>query len=129
MANVTAINSAEITRRRVSLEASLGEALGRGVPREELEIEQLADPVDQVKSNTDREIVVQRLDDQARRVREVRSALERIEDGTYGVCEWCEEPIGKRRLDAIPWARLCVECQSRQESEDRLPSTSFDRAA
>lgn len=42
-------------------------------------------------------------------------ALERIESGTYGVCESCGEPIGKARLLAFPRATLCVECKQRQE--------------
>ena len=106
MTNVTTINAPEITRRKAALETALREALGNSILREELEIEHLADPLDQVRSSTDREIAVQRLDGHARMVREVRSALERIEHGTYGSCEQCEEPIGKRRLDALPWARL-----------------------
>src|SRR5579863_1298094 len=129
MTNVTTINTPEIKRRRAALETTLREALGSSNLREELEIEHLADPLDQIRSNTDREIAVQRLDGQARLVREVRSALERIEHGTYGSCEQCEEPIGKRRLDALPWARLCVTCQGRQESENRGPSIVFDAAA
>ncbi len=42
-------------------------------------------------------------------------ALERIEAGTYGVCESCGKPIGKARLLAFPRATLCVECKQRQE--------------
>ena len=42
-------------------------------------------------------------------------ALERIDAGTYGVCESCGKPIGKARLLAFPRATLCVECKQRQE--------------
>ena len=42
-------------------------------------------------------------------------ALARIEDGTYGVCESCGEPIGKARLQAFPRATLCVACKQREE--------------
>jgi DnaK suppressor protein len=129
MTNITTINGTEIARRKAALETTLREALGSSILREELEIEHLADPLDQIRSNTDREIAVQRLDGQARLVREVRAALERIEEGAYGSCEQCEEPIGKRRLDALPWARLCVTCQDRQESENRGASITFDAAA
>lgn len=44
---------------------------------------------------------------------DVEHALERIEDGTYGWCERCGEPVPFERLEAIPWARLCVACPSR----------------
>ena len=42
-------------------------------------------------------------------------ALDRLEDGTYGVCESCGNPIGKLRLQAYPRATLCMSCKSRQE--------------
>jgi DnaK suppressor protein len=44
-------------------------------------------------------------------LREISDALQRIEQGTYGVCLECEEPISVKRLDAVPWARYCVTCQ------------------
>ena len=44
-----------------------------------------------------------------------RRALARIEDGTYGICESCGNPIGKMRLQAFPRATLCVSCKQRQE--------------
>jgi RNA polymerase-binding protein DksA len=44
---------------------------------------------------------------------EIEAALQRIEDGTYGICEGCGEPIGAERLSAIPWARLCIDDQRR----------------
>jgi len=43
---------------------------------------------------------------------ELNAALERIENGDYGVCESCEEPISPARLKALPWARLCISCAS-----------------
>ena len=42
-------------------------------------------------------------------------ALERIEDGTYGLCESCGQPIGKNRLMAFPRATLCLTCKQREE--------------
>ncbi len=44
-------------------------------------------------------------------LREIADALHRIDQGTYGVCLECEEPISTKRLDAVPWARFCVTCQ------------------
>lgn len=46
---------------------------------------------------------------------QTRHALERIEDGTYGDCESCGEPIGKMRLQAFPRATLCLTCKQKQE--------------
>jgi RNA polymerase-binding transcription factor DksA len=44
---------------------------------------------------------------------EIDAALQRIEDGTYGICEGCSKPIGAERLTAIPWTRLCIDDQRR----------------
>lgn len=44
---------------------------------------------------------------------EIEAALQRIEEGSYGTCEVCGEPIGGERLSAIPWARLCIDDQRR----------------
>ena len=46
---------------------------------------------------------------------EVQEALRRMDDGTYGVCEESEEPIGYKRLMATPWTRLSIEAQSELE--------------
>ena len=47
---------------------------------------------------------------------EIDEALERVESGTFGLCEGCQEPIPKARLNAVPHARNCVECQRKAES-------------
>ena len=44
-------------------------------------------------------------------LREIADGLHRIDQGAYGVCMECEEPISPKRLDAVPWARYCVTCQ------------------
>jgi RNA polymerase-binding transcription factor DksA len=46
---------------------------------------------------------------------DIENALRKIEDGSYGVCEVCGEPIGAGRLSAIPWARLCIADQRKQD--------------
>lgn len=49
-------------------------------------------------------------------LRLIEEALDRIEAGDYGVCLGCEEPIPAKRLQAVPWAKFCVECQQMQSS-------------
>lgn len=44
-------------------------------------------------------------------LRDVERALAKMDAGTYGVCERCGKPIGDERLDAIPWAILCIDCK------------------
>jgi DnaK suppressor protein len=66
------------------------------------------------------EEVVDALGNEARReLARVRHALKRMEEGSYGLCEACGEPIPPARLRALPHARLCTECAERQEAEGR----------
>jgi DnaK suppressor protein len=46
-----------------------------------------------------------------RRIKEVDAALARIDAGTFGLCTACGHPIAEARLDALPWAALCIDCQ------------------
>jgi DnaK suppressor protein len=46
-------------------------------------------------------------------MRQIKYALLRIEENTYGICQECETPISSKRLEAVPWATYCVQCQER----------------
>ena len=46
---------------------------------------------------------------------EIDAALGRIEEGDYGECRRCGNPIGEDRLEALPWATLCIDCKRKQE--------------
>jgi DnaK suppressor protein len=129
MTQVTPIAAPEIRRRKAALESRLKELLRVSFEREELRIENLADPLDQMRSSMDREISVQQFDHEAHLVHDVESALANIEAGTYGTCEQCEETIPQRRLDAVPWARLCVACQSKTEASTHDGRPTFQIAA
>jgi len=48
-------------------------------------------------------------------IQEIDEALERIQDGSFGLCESCEKPIARERLEAIPYARLCMPCKIQEE--------------
>jgi RNA polymerase-binding protein DksA len=60
-------------------------------------------------------------------LRQIEDALERIKLGTYGRCSECGRPIQEKRLSAVPWALLCVNCQKRKETGDlsRRQRTAF----
>jgi DnaK suppressor protein len=126
---VTTITEAETRRRKAALEAKLKELVSAFPDREELQSEYLADPLDQIRSNIDRDMVIRRLDHQTQLIHDLRSALVRIEVGDYAVCEQCEEPIPRKRLDAVPWARRCVACQSQAEAGGQGGKMIFQDAA
>ena len=56
---------------------------------------------------------------EGRKEREIHDALQRIFDGTYGVCENCGQPIARVRLEAVPYVRLCVSCKQKEEQASR----------
>lgn len=93
------------------LKAKLAELLGASTRIEDLRVENLADPLDRIKSALDREMTMNQLDGRAHLVQDIRAALDAINDGTYGFCESCEERIPLKRLKVVPWARRCVRCQ------------------
>ena len=125
---ITSID-AGIRRRKAALESKLEDLLKLAGDREGLEIQPMADPLDQVRSNTDRDMAVETLNQQARSIHDIRSALARIEEGSYGRCERCDEQIPAKRLDALPWARMCVQCQSATEAEAHEGGTAIHSAA
>lgn len=55
-------------------------------------------------------------------LRDVDAALERVDAGTYGVCNNCGRPVGEKRLEAMPSAQYCIDCQSSLERTGRLPA-------
>jgi RNA polymerase-binding transcription factor DksA len=52
-------------------------------------------------------------------LRNINLALNRIHDGTYGVCETCGEPIPEARLSILPYARYCIACKAKKEQRRR----------
>lgn len=58
---------------------------------------------------------------ESEQLQEIDEALERIKNGTYGICEMCKKPIPRKRLEVIPFARYCVQCQSEFEKEQESP--------
>ena len=56
---------------------------------------------------------------------QVDRALERIDDGTYGSCEGCQQPINRTRLQYLPFVNLCVDCQRKQEQHQESEAAAY----
>ena len=65
--------------------------------------------------NFEIELDMEMLESQGDEVREVVAALKRMEDGTFGLCSACGKKITPRRLKAIPYAKMCVDCKREEE--------------
>jgi DnaK suppressor protein len=101
-------------------QAELGEILHH---REALAIETSADELDRIQQAQERDYAMGAIDRDSLRLREIRAALERIVDGSFGICLNCEEEIAAKRLAALPWTALCIVCQ---EAAERVVSDSQD---
>ena len=84
--------------------------------REALAIETSPDELDRIQHASDREWAMSNLERNSNWLREVRTALRRIDAGTFGICVGCDENINPKRLAAVPWASSCIVCQ---EAADR----------
>lgn len=82
------------------------------------------DIVDWATAEREREIGLRIIERDAALKGEVMVALERIEAGTYGICDSCGEEIEQERLDAMPVTSLCIECKRREEAKVRLKRTA-----
>jgi DnaK suppressor protein len=84
---------------------------------------EVEDPIDAVTSDESKAANFQLGDVAARTLQQVRAALQRIDDGTYGYCIDCGRAIGEARLEALPWTPYCREDQ---EKHDRAEQVSTD---
>jgi DnaK suppressor protein len=80
--------------------------------RDEIAVENAPDSLDRIQGATERELVTRRIEYDFSRLQSVRSALQRIAEGSYGICFRCENEIAVKRLRAVPWASYCLECQN-----------------
>ena len=90
--------------------------------REGITIEKNADALDEVQQATERELAIRNLDRESGLLRQVKGALARLEDGSYGVCVHCEEEINPKRLAAVPWAQFCIQCQELADTRKADPA-------
>lgn len=118
-----ATNKLELDEFRNTLKTRQAE-LSAGLRRREvLAIETSADEFDQIQHAQERDFAMEALDRESVRFREISAALGRIDRGTFGICLNCEEEIGAKRLAAVPWTALCIDCQ---EVAEQIASNSQD---
>jgi len=118
------MGKSEINTFRATLVAKQAELVARLGKRDGIVIEKTPDALDEVRLAAERELITRNLERESKVLREVRAALDRIHQGAYGTCLDCEEEIGLKRLKALPWTPLCVECQ---EHADRNGGQGGDR--
>lgn len=111
------------------LEASVIELNSSTRQRDAIFVEKSADGLDNRIQAIEREFSVRRLEAAFEQRREAQAALQRIQDGSYGICLDCEEPISAKRLAAQPSAARCIGCQEVADVHGQYCKVSFAIAA
>ena len=114
----------EINKYKAMLEAKQAELSAGLRNRDDIAIEKTPDAIDEVQLAGERELAIRNLDRESNLLRNVRGALARIADGSYGVCMHCEEDIKIKRLDAVPWTKYCIRCQEAADRHEFETETS-----
>jgi DnaK suppressor protein len=81
--------------------------------------ENFPDPTDRAALEADRNFMLRIRDREAKLIKKIKSALERIENGTYGICDSCGEDITLKRLKARPVTTQCIDCKSKEEALEK----------
>lgn len=110
------MTKAELDKFKTFLEARQAELGGALRNREDIAIEKTPDALDEVQLAGERELAIRNLDRESNLLRQVRGALARIAEGSYGTCMHCDEEISLKRLNAVPQTAFCIKCQ---EAADR----------
>jgi DnaK suppressor protein len=101
--------------------------------RDGIAIEKSADQMDEIQFATERDLMIRNVDRESSLLRDVKDALRRIHDGSFGPCIECESAISPKRLAVVPWASRCIQCQDaadrdRQKGTETLNATLLNAA-
>ncbi|WHZ22653.1 MAG: RNA polymerase-binding transcription factor DksA [Nitrospira sp.] len=99
------------------IEGNLGQSLTEDQQRR---LESARDVGDQALMDLDRELGISLMEMRNRKRQAIDEALTRLNEGTYGICAECGIEVSEKRLEAVPFAKLCVQCQSRQELLEKI---------
>jgi len=75
------------------------------------------DLADKAESSYTKEFLLSLSNAEREELTQIDAAIKRVARGEYGVCQSCQKEIGKKRLAALPWTALCIDCQEKAESE------------
>lgn len=99
------------------IEGNLGQSLTEDQQRR---LESARDVGDQALMDLDRELGISLMEMRNRKRQAIDEALTRLSEGTYGICAECGVEVSEKRLEAVPFAKLCVQCQSQQELLEKI---------
>ena len=103
--------------QRDALLTEAGETIVETLAPEKLTYPDLGD---QATAESDRNFLLRLRGREQKLLKKIEDAIDKIETGTYGICESCGEKISIKRLEARPVTTLCIDCKTRQEEEEKL---------
>jgi DnaK suppressor protein len=106
-------------------EAELVRVLRR---RDNIAIEKSADQMDDSQYASERDLAIRNVDRESTLLRDVKTALRRVRDGSFGTCVECDCAINPKRLAAVPWAPCCIQCQNAFDRQGREGIESLGEA-
>ena len=112
-------------------EKLLAEGLGKSLPEDLARPFDIGDEGDRADTERTQEVSILLSLRDKEKMLAIEEALEKVREGTYGVCEECGDEIGAGRLKAMPLAKLCIPCQSRLEKEtahQKFAEGKFDQS-
>ena len=77
------------------------------------------DPTDRASLETDRNFLLRLRDRERKLIEKIKEALERIDNGTFGICDVCGKNISRERMMARPVTTLCINCKKKQEAREK----------
>ncbi|SRR5579862_4190789 len=116
----------ELNQFRRLLEQRQTEIRSESAHRDALAIDSSPEEMDRIQHASDRDYAVSNLERNANQLRDVRAALQRMDDGIFGICTRCEEDIRPKRLAAIPWASFCIACQEAADRQVSAPPAGIE---
>lgn len=109
-----------LERQKTELLAEAEETISTGIHADS---EAFPDVTDQAAAEADQNFVLRLREREQKLLKKIVEAIERIQDGSFGVCESCGGEIGLKRLEARPVTTLCIDCKTEQEEEEKLRDT------
>jgi RNA polymerase-binding transcription factor len=82
--------------------------------------ENFPDPTDRATLESERNFTLRIRDRERRLIAKIKNALDRLDKGTFGICEECGEDISDKRLKARPVTTLCINCKKKQENQEKV---------
>src|SRR5262245_20785660 len=107
----------DLEKQKTGLLAEAGEIITSGISPG---TENFPDLGDQATAETDQNFILRLKEREQKLLKKIDEALDRITNGTFGICESCGQEIGFKRLKARPVTTLCIDCKTQQEAEEKI---------